>query len=111
MNEEDKSRLLDMLWASQKAFAFAEGRKRSDLAQDDMLAFALARALELVGEAGVSTETREAHPQIRWKSIVGMRHRLIHGYRSVDHDIVWETVQKVIPSFIKKLERILESEG
>lgn len=64
MNERDEARLRDMLDAARKALEFASGQTRADLDENDMLAFALVRALEVIGEAAnqVSEETRETVP-------------------------------------------------
>ncbi|HRO57758.1 MAG TPA: DUF86 domain-containing protein [Burkholderiaceae bacterium] len=64
--------------AAASALRFAEGRQRSDLDHDDMLLFALVRAVEIVGEAAakVSIEGRAGLPEIRWAAIVGIRNRL-----------------------------------
>jgi len=37
----------------------------------------------------VSVATRTAHSEIPWREIMGMRHRLIHGYADVRLDLVW----------------------
>lgn len=60
------------------------------LDSDQLLAAALERFIEVVGEAAnkVSEPTRRSAPQIPWREIIGMRNRLVHGYASVDHDIV-----------------------
>ena len=73
--EQDRVRLQHMLDAANSALEFAEGRQRRDLEADRMLAFALVRALEVVGEAAaqVSEATREALPNVPWRSIVRMR--------------------------------------
>jgi uncharacterized protein with HEPN domain len=49
------------------------------------------RPLEVLGEAAgrVSATTRDAHPEIPWREITGMRRRLIHGYADVRLDLVW----------------------
>ena len=55
---------------------------------------AVIRSLEVIGEASgkVSPGVRAAHPQIPWREITGMRHRLIHGYADVRLDPVWSVV-------------------
>ena len=58
-----------------------------------------------MGEAvrGVSELTRRAHPEIPWGKIAGTRDRVIHGYFRVDLDIVWDIVEKELPSLRKQL--------
>ena len=53
MNLHDRVRLRHALDAMNAAMEFAAGRKRSDLDSDQMLLFALVRAIEIVGEACV----------------------------------------------------------
>jgi uncharacterized protein with HEPN domain len=106
MNERDETRLRDMLDAARKAVAFADDKTREALDEDELLAFALVRALEIVGEAAsrVSQETRSRFQQIRWKEIIGMRNKIIHDYLSVDNNIVWDVVTNDLPDLIRELE-------
>ena len=55
------------------------GRSRSDLDTDRLLALAVVRLLEIIGEAAarVPAEERTRRPGIPWSSIVGLRNRLI----------------------------------
>lgn len=55
----------------------------------------------------VSLETRVQYPGIPWKAIVGTRNKVIHDYVSVDHDILWDTVQVDLPGLIAQLEEIV----
>ena len=107
--EEDRVRLQHMLDAARSAVGFTRGRGRQDLSGDEMLTFALVRALEIIGEAAsqVSESAREAVPGIPWQQIVGMRHRLIHAYFEVDLDRVWDTATEYVPELIHELESIL----
>ena len=51
MNERDKSRLEDMLDNARKVLQFAQGQTRVTLDSDDMYAYAVVHALEIIGEA------------------------------------------------------------
>ena len=53
-----------MIEAAETAAGFVQGRTRSDLDRDPILAFALVRAIEIVGEAAskISVETRGLAP-------------------------------------------------
>lgn len=37
--------------------------------------------------------------------MIGMRNRLIHAYFELDHDVVWNTVKDVLPSFSTTLQK------
>jgi uncharacterized protein with HEPN domain len=78
--------------------------------KDEVLKRALARSIEIVGEAAknVPLEFRNQHPEIAWRSITGMRDHLIHGYITIDLDIVWDVVTKGIPELSQQLRAILE---
>lgn len=108
MPVSDAVRVRHILDAAREASAFVEGRSRSDLDADHMLGLALVRLLEIIGEAarGVSGTLREAHPEVAWNKMAGMRDRLIHGYFDVNLDIVWETVTRDLPLLIAEMEKI-----
>lgn len=97
-----------MLDAARNACDFVQGRSRQDLDSDRMLRFALVHALEIFGEvaASLSSDTLDHYPQVPWSDIIGMRHRLAHGYYDVNLDIVWETVQAALPPLISTLDTI-----
>ncbi|MGQ0673180.1 MAG: HepT-like ribonuclease domain-containing protein [Hyphomicrobium sp.] len=98
-----------MLEAAEKAIGLIKGRTLADLKTDEVRALALIRLLEILGEAakGVSEESKANHPEIPWASMSATRDRLIHGYFSIDLDIVWEIVSRDLPPVIKSLESAL----
>ena len=51
MQAEDRSRLQHMIEATEAALRFVSGRQRIDLDNNQMLLFAVVRAIEIVGEA------------------------------------------------------------
>ena len=44
------------------------------------------------------------------REVVSLRNRLIHGYDSVDFDILWEVIITDLPPLIFALETIIASE-
>ena len=94
--------------AAQRAVSLTDGRIREDLDTDDVLALALTRLLEILGDAakGVSAETKQLAPHLPWSQMAATRDRLIHGYFSVDLDIVWEIVRQDLPPVVAALEAI-----
>lgn len=108
MFEDDEIRLRHILDAAREAVDFTEGQCRVDLDADRKLSLSLVRLLEIIGEAarGVTIEFRRKYSKLPWKSMIGMRDRLIHGYFDINLDVVWETVANDLPSLIDKIEKI-----
>lgn len=109
LSEKDRVRLQHMLGYCKEAVELIKARSRADLATDRLLELGLARLMELVGEAAarVSPSAQAEYPQIPWSLIVGMRNRLIHGYDSIDPDVLWDTLTDDLPTLIAELETII----
>ncbi len=109
MTPDDLVRLQHIVDALNSAIRFVEGRQRSNLDADEMLLFALVRAIEVAGEAAsrISAETRQELSDLPWNSIIGMRNRLVHAYFDIDRDILWTTVTEAAPSLAERLKRLL----
>jgi len=71
---------------------------------------ALTHLIQVIGEAAarVSREFRDLHPEIPWKAIVGMRHKVVHDYLNVDEDIVWDTATREMLALADALKKISE---
>jgi uncharacterized protein with HEPN domain len=110
MSAEDRVRLRHMVEAADAAIGFMAGRTRADLDTDLMLAFAVVRAIGIVGEAAhhVSDEGRALLPTLAWPAIVGMRHRLVHAYFQIDLETVWKTVIEELPPLREAISRVLD---
>jgi uncharacterized protein with HEPN domain len=51
----------------------------------------------------------DAHPAIPWRMLIATRNQLIHGYLSLDNDILWSIVQTDVPVLLQKL-KLLDSQ-
>jgi uncharacterized protein with HEPN domain len=82
MQSEDRVRLQHMLDAAEEAVGFYRGKGSEDLAKARVLMLAIAKDIEIIGEAAakVNRELQDTFPSIPWSDINGMRRRLIHAY-------------------------------
>lgn len=102
--------LRQILAHAREAVALTQGKTRADLDQDRLLNLALARLVEIIGEAAnrIPEAAQARFPDLPWLQMIGARNRLIHGYDSVDFDIMWVIVSHDLPVLIKQMESILK---
>jgi len=89
---------------------FVERVPREDFEREWTLQNALIRELEILGEAAskLSAEFVKANPEVPWKEMTGLRHKLIHDYFEVDLDIVWRTATVNVPEVAEFVRTALE---
>ncbi len=110
---DDAVSLRQMLDHAREALVMIQPHTRADLDRDRMLTLALLQLAQIVGEAAnrVSQATRECHVEIPWGQIIGLRNRLVHGYDSINFDILWQVLTVDLPALIVVLERIVSPES
>jgi len=102
--------LQDMIDYARKAEAFASDKAIEDIMQDEVLLFAIARALEVVGEASkqVPASIKDRYTKVPWRSIAGMRDKIIHRYFGIDAEVLWVTVKEDLPKMCHDVSNIIQ---
>jgi len=87
--------LQDILDAIISIKEFLEDVDYESFRNDKKTQYAVIRALEIIGEASkkVPIEVRDNYAVIPWRSITGMRDKLVHDYFGVDTEVVWNTAR------------------
>ena len=104
----DQATVADILRACNLARQFVDGLDREAFLADEKTQAAVLHEITIVGEAvkRLSSDLRDARPNIPWRLISGMRDRLIHQYNTVDLEEVWKTVTDDLPVLIADLEAL-----
>ena len=112
MPKDDAVYVGHMLDMARQARELVASRTRADYDADVALRLALAHLVQNIGEAArrVSPQLQQAHPDIPWRNIVGIRHKVVHDYFYVDYDIFWDVVTSDLPGLVSKLELIVGSD-
>ncbi len=110
--DRDPALLLDMLLSARRVQRFTASATRQTFEADDVLNSAAHYQMQIIGEAAskVSREFRDAHPEIPWVPIIGLRHRLVHDYARISADQIWDIIQKHLPSLIEMLVPLIPPE-
>ncbi len=104
----DPAYVAHMLEAIARIRGYVGRKRRAGFGRDTLLQDAVIRNIEIIGEAAdrLSPEFAARHAEIPWRDIVGMRHRLIHGYLKVNLDTVWEVVDRDLPALAARLRAL-----
>ncbi len=108
---DNRQRLLHILEAIGKIENYLQGFDENAFKQDEKTLSAVVWQFAVIGEsvANLTRDLRSANPNIAWQKISGTRNHLIHGYFSIDFDIVWDTTQNDLLILKKQIEEILEN--
>ncbi len=100
----------DILEAVSKIEKYTKGFTRSKFHKNSLVADAVVKNLEIIGEASKRIPANVKHqiPGIEWKKIVGLRNILIHEYSGIDKDIVWDIIENKLPTLKAHLSRVLK---
>jgi uncharacterized protein with HEPN domain len=101
--------LEQMIEAADQAVALVEGVSVQDLAADRVRRDALLWNFTVLGEASaqLSAGIKEQFADVAWRQPARLRNRIVHGYWSIDLDIVHTTAQEQLPGFVSDLKRVL----
>ena len=105
----DRERLEHILAAIERIVRYTSNKSFDDLVSDDMMYYAVVKNIEIIGEAAnmLSSDFKEAHPEVAWRDIAGMRNFLVHEYFRVDNDTVWAVIHSDIVELKKQITHFL----
>jgi uncharacterized protein with HEPN domain len=113
-----ENRLSDYLEHMQQAATdacdFVKGLDKNDFFEDKRTQQAVIMSVIIIGEAATKVMEGyagfvQAHPEVPWRGMRGMRNRIAHGYFDINLDVVWDTVQTALPDLLEQLPALLNA--
>ncbi len=89
--------------------SYLGGVEKEEFINNAQLQDAVIRRLEIIGEAAnqIPEQVKTQHSEIEWRVITAMRNRLIHGYFSVNTEIVWNTARQSLSTLEAQVQALL----
>jgi len=102
--------LEDIVEGAEKIERFTDGITFEEFERDEKTVDAVLRNLEVIGEAAknVPEDVRREYSEVPWSEMAGMRDKLIHGYATIELEIVWTTVQEDVPDLVPALQAVMD---
>ena len=98
-----------MLDAIDRVIEATQRVTREDFNGEWMIQDAIVHELQILGEAAgrVSRELTNRHPEVPWRQVTGLRHKIVHDYFAVDLEVVWDTATLDVPAIRPVVEALL----
>lgn len=98
-----------MIEAAEQARRLVTGVALDVLDEDRQRRDALLWNFTVLGEAAAQLPAgvKDRFPEVRWSQPARLRNRLVHGYWSIDLEIVHTTATDLLPAFVEQLREVL----
>ena len=110
MNGRDRQICEKLLSEIGVARDLLRGISEEDFLRDERTVRAVCMTLINIGELvkNLTSEWKDAHREIPWRAIAGMRDITAHKYQTLRKEDVYRTCAEDIPEFEKQLSRLME---
>ena len=110
MKERDKIVLKKIVGYIDDVAQYVSGLDSEAFLKDKKTISACAFAVSQIGELAneVSEDVQRANANIPWKSIKGMRNKIVHNYENIDLSVLWGTIATSLPELKKQLNELIE---
>lgn len=104
--------LNDIASACKKMEAIVASTAEAEFLLDEVRSAAMLHHLTVIGEAigRLSPVLRERYPEVPWRKIIAVRHRIVHAYFDLDWQILWDACIEDIPTLRRQILKILAEE-
>lgn len=110
--QRDRLLLVELIDAADRVAALVEGRDADEVEGDRDRRDALLWNFTVLGEASAqrSAGLKAAHPEVPWADPARMRNRIVHGYWTIDFEVLVATARDDLPEFVTNVQAILDAD-
>ena len=112
MKYTDTQRMERIISTTRKLMDYLEanGITKEDILRQEPLRWAITTPLYNIGEHtyNLTEAFKQAHSDIPWAKISGLRHRLVHDYENTNWSLICVVLFDVLPVFLREVESIKE---
>lgn len=111
MKYSDQQRIQKIYEYASKLVGYIKSNniEKENLLKDYSLQWLVTTPLYNIGEHAyfLSNEYKEAHSNVPWTMISGLRHRLVHDYDGTNWNIIADVVFEELPVLLEQLEKLI----
>lgn len=111
MNNDDAVHLRYMLDAIEQLERYTRGMSESEFFSRPMVQDAVARQIEIVGEAAgnVSIEFQGLHPKLPWLKTIDIHSKIVRQDFKLNIAMVWDIIQDDLPLIKQTIRKLLQA--
>ena len=100
-----------MLDAMERISELSRGLERDQLRRHENTTEMILFNLMVLGEAAnnITREFAAKNPEVDWKGLAVVRHKIVHDYADIDYDTIWDILQNDIQDAYVKLKAIVDT--
>jgi len=107
---EDLTYLGDVLDAIKRVESYLRGVNKKAFMENLMMQDAVMHQIEIIGEASnsVSDGFQDRHSELPWMQMRAIRNKIVHDYRGITLDVIWDTAKNDLPALKTKIQILLK---
>lgn len=111
MSRDYRLYLADIIQGCDRIVEYVDGHTFESFSEDNMTIDAVARNLEIIGEAAknIPAEILAARPEVVWSDVAKFRDVIAHQYFRVKLTVVWDAISNEIGGIRTAASKIIEN--
>lgn len=107
--DRDRTYLGDILDSIHRIESYLNNVSKESFLENLMMQDAVMRQIEIIGEASnnVSDEFQEKHEHLPWAQMRAIRNKIVHDYRGINVQIIWDTAKQDLPILKEQVSKFL----